>query len=126
MIYSACIINSTTRTVVMRVQIDSDKPNEINLPSNTEIAQRHDGDIGWTLSSNNEWINPNQPERLSKAQGIRNRRNYKLKESDMYALPDFPITQEKRNEWLSYRQALRDITEQPNFPDNVLWPTKPE
>jgi len=27
--------------------------------------------------------------------------------------------------WLSYRQALRDITAQPGFPDNVVWPTPP-
>ena len=27
--------------------------------------------------------------------------------------------------WLDYRQALRDIPQQPGFPDNVTWPTKP-
>ena len=28
--------------------------------------------------------------------------------------------------WLTYRQALRDITAQPGFPDTVTWPAKPE
>lgn len=27
--------------------------------------------------------------------------------------------------WLNYRQALRDIPQQPGFPDNVTWPTAP-
>lgn len=27
--------------------------------------------------------------------------------------------------WLDYRQALRDIPQQPGFPDNVTWPTAP-
>lgn len=28
--------------------------------------------------------------------------------------------------WKAYRQALRDITAQPGFPEEVTWPTKPE
>ena len=28
--------------------------------------------------------------------------------------------------WAVYRQALRDIPEQPGFPWDVEWPTKPE
>ena len=28
--------------------------------------------------------------------------------------------------WQTYRQALRDITDQPQYPTNILWPTKPE
>jgi hypothetical protein len=27
--------------------------------------------------------------------------------------------------WAAYRQALRDITTQPGFPDSVTWPTPP-
>lgn len=32
----------------------------------------------------------------------------------------------KYAEWQSYRQDLRDITSQSGFPENVVWPTKPE
>ena len=28
--------------------------------------------------------------------------------------------------WATYRQALRDITDQAGFPNEVVWPTKPE
>ena len=30
------------------------------------------------------------------------------------------------NAWQEYRQALRDITKQKGFPENVVWPTQPE
>lgn len=124
MIYSALLLDSTSKVVVNRVQIDDSKP--LNLPSGLELSSRHDGDIGWTLLPNNEWYNPNPPVRWTNEQKVRNIRNFRLKQSDKYSYPDFPITTEKRNEWLAYRQALRDITSQPGFPDNVVWPTKPE
>jgi hypothetical protein len=28
--------------------------------------------------------------------------------------------------WKIYRQALRDVPNQDGFPQNVIWPTKPE
>lgn len=31
-----------------------------------------------------------------------------------------------RSDWKTYRQALRDITDQAGFPNEVTWPTKPE
>jgi hypothetical protein len=30
------------------------------------------------------------------------------------------------NQWQEYRQALRDITNQDGFPENIIWPTLPE
>ncbi|MCG7944890.1 MAG: phage tail assembly chaperone [Candidatus Thiodiazotropha taylori] len=32
----------------------------------------------------------------------------------------------KRGEWKTYRQALRDVPQQSDFPTIVSWPTKPE
>jgi hypothetical protein len=29
-------------------------------------------------------------------------------------------------EWKDYRQALRDVPQQKNFPENIIWPIKPE
>ena len=66
---------------------------------------------------------------------LREKRNQMLAESDMHALPDFPHpTQETRQAWLSYRQALRDVM-QNNTPtlattleldeSSVVWPVKP-
>jgi len=55
---------------------------------------------------------------------IRNQRNTLLYDCDWTQLPDSPLTNEKKQEWATYRQALRDITLQVN-PDNIIWPTKP-
>lgn len=55
---------------------------------------------------------------------VRNR-NEMLANSDWTQLPDVPLTTEQKAEWGTYRQALRDITDQPGFPDNINWPMKP-
>lgn len=53
-------------------------------------------------------------------------RNRLLVESDWSGLTDCTLSDEKKAEWASYRQALRDITAQEGFPHNITWPTKPE
>lgn len=44
-----------------------------------------------------------------------------LVETDWWAMSDRTMTAEQT----AYRQALRDITDQAGFPDNIVWPTKP-
>lgn len=58
---------------------------------------------------------------------IRIKRNKLLSASDYTQSSDYPISDEKRQEWADYRQQLRDITETfaGNY-KNVVWPTKPE
>jgi len=56
---------------------------------------------------------------------IRSERDIKLGSCDWTRLDDVPITPEKKTEWETYRQALRDITTQPD-PFNITWPTPPE
>ena len=50
------------------------------------------------------------------------RKNRLLAKTDYMALSDTTLTPE----WATYRQALRDITEQQGFPPSVTWPVKPE
>jgi hypothetical protein len=54
---------------------------------------------------------------------IRNLRNELLIECDWTVLPDSPIG-EKVNEWIVYRQELRNVTNQAN-PFFISWPTQP-
>lgn len=56
---------------------------------------------------------------------IRDRRNALLTETDYLMQPDYPISEETRTDIKAYRQALRDITKQEGFPENVVWPEKP-
>lgn len=48
-----------------------------------------------------------------------------LAQCDYRAAPDYPMSETLREEWLAYRQALRDITTVYASPDLVVWPTKP-
>jgi DNA mismatch repair ATPase MutS len=57
---------------------------------------------------------------------IRSQRDKLLEATDKYVLEDYPISAEHKLEVKAYRQALRDITKQAEFPENVIWPTRPE
>ena len=56
-------------------------------------------------------------------ESIRSTRTSLLASSDWTQLPDVPI--ETKDSWAIYRQALRDITDQPEYPLNVIWPDPP-
>jgi hypothetical protein len=44
--------------------------------------------------------------------------------SDWTQMPDVQL--QNKTEWVTYRQELRDITDQPGYPFNVVWPTPPQ
>lgn len=51
------------------------------------------------------------------AQEKRAERDNLLAQTDKYMLSDFPITDEEREQYKAYRQYLRDVPEQPEFPN---------
>lgn len=55
---------------------------------------------------------------------IRSERNQYLANCDWTQLPDAALTNVQTADWATYRQALRDITEQAD-PFNLYWPTPP-
>jgi hypothetical protein len=55
------------------------------------------------------------------AQRVRNHRDSLLRRTDWTALSDVTMP----TEMATYRQALRDITDQEGFPLSVTWPTAP-
>jgi len=56
---------------------------------------------------------------------LRVERNKLLLSTDWTQMPDAPLTPEKQIEYANYRQALRDITNNLDDPDDVIWPQKP-
>ena len=56
---------------------------------------------------------------------IRKQRNVLLTKSDWTTFTDSPLTSEKKHDWTTYRQALRDFPETCD-PENPVWPTAPE
>ena len=59
------------------------------------------------------------------ANHVRAARNAVLKSSDWRVMSDSPLSNSKKAEWQTFRQALRDITAQSGFPTDVTWPSKP-
>jgi hypothetical protein len=66
---------------------------------------------------------------------IREDRNKKLSESDWSQFTDNGLSSEKKTEWVTYRQALRDLpstlTIDPNGTyvstwNSITWPTHPQ
>lgn len=56
---------------------------------------------------------------------VRSTRDSLLRDCDWTQMPDSPLSEEKKNAWQTYRQALRDVPQQENFPENVTWPDAP-
>ena len=58
---------------------------------------------------------------------IRDKRDSELNKTDKYAALDFPHpNKEKRNQWLEYRQELRDFPANIKNMKNVVWPEEPD
>lgn len=66
-----------------------------------------------------EWVTPLGVFEIE----VKRKRNQLLQQSDWTQLPDVPLV--TKNAWATYRQALRDITEQPGYPLEVAWPVAP-
>ena len=67
-----------------------------------------------------QWVDPRTPE--TQWPIVRSERNQKLQACDWTQLAD--IAAETKALWEPYRQALRDVTNQPD-PFNIVWPTPP-
>ena len=64
------------------------------------------------------------------AQRVRSERDHKLT-TEVDPIVTNPLrwddlSTEKQDEWKAYRKALLDVTAQEGFPNEVVWPTKPE
>jgi hypothetical protein len=68
-----------------------------------------------------QWVDPRTKETQWRL--VRSERDRRLQASDWTQLPDAPIA--TKDAWAVYRQALRDITEQPD-PFNIVWPVPPQ
>lgn len=56
---------------------------------------------------------------------IRSKRDNLLNKCDWTQMPDAQLTDEMRQTWRVYRQALRDLTETFSKPEDVVWPKSP-
>lgn len=78
--------------------------------------------------STKTWVDPRSQQQQydDAATVVIQQRNELLYASDWTQIPNNPLTTAKQQEWAAYRQALRDITIQPGYPFNIVWPTAPQ
>ncbi|WP_210447828.1 tail fiber assembly protein [Vibrio crassostreae] len=60
-----------------------------------------------------------------KWKAVRTQRDNCISATDWTQIPDAQLTDEKKAEFLAYRQELRDIPQKYTNPDDVVWPEKP-
>jgi hypothetical protein len=91
-----------------------------DTPPPEGVAQWQD-EYGWKALP--EYPQPPVPTAGEIADRVRAERDSKLIESDWTQVLDAAVDQAA---WATYRQALRDIPQQDDFPDTVVWPEQPE
>jgi len=67
----------------------------------------------------------NNPEPTDDLVILRSTRNGLLSDCDWTQLSDAQLTDAKKAEWVTYRQALRDLPANTSDPSNPTYPTKP-
>ena len=90
--------------------------------TDTEVSEVN----GWTYLKGYAPKKTEEQKLNELATTIRTKRNSLLSQTDYLLMPDYPISEEYREKIKVYRQELRDITEQDNFPRDMVFPTLPE
>jgi hypothetical protein len=91
------------------------------------MARHHmtaEGPIPFTPEEEAEWDAQEAAWAADAGNRVRLDRTRLLAETDWSQAVDVP--QAIKDKWAPYRQALRDVPQQPGFPENITWPTKPE
>ena len=90
--------------------------------ANTFMQQWQIVDLYTEAEKANKILDIEAEELLAAQNFVRLKRNSLLSESDWTQVDDAPVD---KAAWATYRQALRDITDQVGFPHTVEWPVKP-
>ncbi len=113
-------INQTTYTSDQDVSnINVTWNEEANVYTETPfiIPTQQECEDYWTMTLQNELT----------LKRLRRERDDLLAKTDYVATIDYPHpTPEKKQEWLDYRQALRDLPSNTEDPANPVWPVPPE
>lgn len=89
----------------------------IEAPEHVEIGTTYDPATGF---------GPKPAQALERIElGARIERDARLAACDWTQLADAPLTSAQKTAWKTYRQALRDVTTQADFPASIVWPVAP-
>lgn len=95
------IINEDTKECLIVNQVEAAKSPDM---TEIDVEQGYDGKI---------YVKGHAPGKSGEAKraSVRAARNRLLRETDLYMIADFPVTEEKREKYRSYRRFLRDYTQ---------------
>lgn len=114
-------IYNTTTGEILRVVICND-PEEQLFDGESYIEGGY-SDIEYQIVNGEAVTKPTEAfDAEAAAVAIRIKRNKLLLASDYTQLPDSKVN---KDVWASYREELRNLTEQSGFPQNVIWPVVP-
>lgn len=119
----AVIENGTVTNTVEATPDFAAQQGWTDLPLGYQIGDEFDG-ANW--KSNKVVLTVEQLKAQSverKVTGLRTQRDALLAETDWTQAADVP--QLIKDKYAPYRQGLRDVPQQPGFPDNIQWPVKP-
>jgi len=88
--------------------------------TNEQLA-RWDG-LAWSIEDIPQPKTEPEPEPVDPAVDARAKRDALLSSSDWTQVVDAPVDQAA---WAAYRSSLRDVPQQADFPNDVVWPTSP-
>lgn len=122
-----CILNTKTKiceNIIQLETIDEFSP----YKDDVELAPQHDGEIGW-IWTDEGWIDTTtiKPTLEQRSLRMRRARDAKLRKvvDTMNPIRWETMSEEQKQLWIAYRQALLDLPNQPGFPFEVVWPEKP-
>lgn len=110
--------------VIVENQPHIDQSTQKVIQNNTPTLVNDSWVLGWTILDKTESEIAEYQE-IAEVEARRLRNRY-LSQSDWIVTFHTEKGTAIPQEWLDYRQALRDISMQEGFPFNVIWPTIPE
>ena len=112
----------TNYTTVTKVAKALDWQDNIVAITDTEVSDLD----GWTYLKGYAPKKTEEQLMAELAQQIRAKRNILLSQTDYLMMPDYPISEQYLAKIKTYRQELRDLTKQENFPKTVAFPEFPK
>ena len=85
-------------------------------------------DLAWAGHPDMGWFEVDMPEPVVDQKKFIDDQiaHFLMETAPMVAMDNISMTKAKRQEWMDYRKKLQEIPLNPDYPNEVFWPTRPE
>jgi len=86
------------------------------------------GDLSWAGRDDLGWFEVDVPDPVVDQKALVDDQiaHFLTTSLPMVAMDNRDMTKAKRQEWMEYRKKLQEIPLNPDYPNEVFWPTRPE